>query len=873
MITMTLTYPRNSKKQSAQGMVEFALVLPLLLLIMLGLMELGRMLAFYVAVASAAREGARYGSAAGHPGNYIYYYQDCQGIRDSAQKVGFFAGLEPADITIRYDNGPNQEGYPFGNCPVGGVGPKDIDLGDRVVVTATTSWEPVVNLVPLQPVTLSSVSRRTILKDVIIEGPPPEFVIPEVNFHTSLLGDCVEGECGTKPLHVLLSSPAPPGGVTLEIGTWGSATFGQDYTVAPYNIVYIPYNEMVATIDITVIDDNMFEDSETVYVFMVAAENATIGDIQSASFTIIDDDEIPTVEFLLAYQDVEEGNSSDPENRTVAVQAVLSAAVEPPITAFFSLVSEGTTAQLGTDFEIYATSIVIPSMSLWSSPDDVHIILLRDDLYEEDETIVLEMTGSDKADLGNQLVHTITILNDDAQPEVFFVPAAQSGDESVGEMIVNAQLNAPSGLEVIVPYSVSGTATLGEDFTITPSPVTIPAGEITTPITITVIPDDDNTEGDETVIISMNTPVNATIGTPSQHIATITESPVLPTVWFSQPAQSVVEDNTEVLITAQLSFVSSQTITLPFTVSGSATQGADYTISASPLVIQPGNLTGSIVVNLIDDDIHEGDETIVVTLGTPVNAILGSPSVHTVTIIDNDATPTVSFATSAQTVMEDDGEVPVTVQLNRPSSQNVTVPFTIDPGSTATEGSDYTISPSPVVIPAGSLSADIIVNVIDDSEINEGSETVILVMGEPVNANKGSPSIHTLTIIDNDACPTAGMLQVPIGISSKLSLYISHNSPGARDVTIDEATIYWNNGLGQKLTTIYWGGVKIFDKNMTDSPTLIPSQEPWIPGASREVPAGISLRLFEIQFQKVLGGSKSDYSLHIRFSNTCTINR
>ena len=54
----------KKERQNAQGMVEFALILPILLLVILGIIEFGRLLFFYSSVTSASREAARYGSAA-----------------------------------------------------------------------------------------------------------------------------------------------------------------------------------------------------------------------------------------------------------------------------------------------------------------------------------------------------------------------------------------------------------------------------------------------------------------------------------------------------------------------------------------------------------------------------------------------------------------------------------------------------------------------------------------------------------------------------------------------------------------------------------------------------------------------------------------
>ena len=62
-----LTPPRKSK---AQALVEFAIVLPLLMLLLYGLLEAGRLLFLYSNVVTASRQAARYGSATGQGGNW-----------------------------------------------------------------------------------------------------------------------------------------------------------------------------------------------------------------------------------------------------------------------------------------------------------------------------------------------------------------------------------------------------------------------------------------------------------------------------------------------------------------------------------------------------------------------------------------------------------------------------------------------------------------------------------------------------------------------------------------------------------------------------------------------------------------------------------
>lgn len=65
-MTGLLQRPRRQRRPAAgQALVEFALVLPVFLLLLFGLIDVGRFVYTWNALNQAAREGARYGSVAG----------------------------------------------------------------------------------------------------------------------------------------------------------------------------------------------------------------------------------------------------------------------------------------------------------------------------------------------------------------------------------------------------------------------------------------------------------------------------------------------------------------------------------------------------------------------------------------------------------------------------------------------------------------------------------------------------------------------------------------------------------------------------------------------------------------------------------------
>jgi hypothetical protein len=171
---MIRKHQTKSKNESAQGMVEFALILPILLMIVLGVIEFGRLLFFYSSVTSASREGARYGSAVGNV-NGVPRHSDCVGIRDAALKAGVFAGVEADDISIQYDDGTSVKDA---SCPPTST----INLADRIVVTALTNYTPMVPIIdvffPDDGLDISSVTARTIIKQVGVKGTPAPTATP-----------------------------------------------------------------------------------------------------------------------------------------------------------------------------------------------------------------------------------------------------------------------------------------------------------------------------------------------------------------------------------------------------------------------------------------------------------------------------------------------------------------------------------------------------------------------------------------------------------------------------------------------------------------------------------------------------------------------
>ena len=161
---------RLSGRIAGQGIVEFALVLPILLLLILGIIGLGHLFVSYILTITASREAVRYAAVAGSTASGIQRYRDCDGIRANAIRIGAFAGVAPEDVVVEYDNGPSTA--VFATCPVGGTGPA-LTSGTRVRVRITNQYTPLVPLVQLQPFPMHAQSVRTVIIQIAVGTSAP----------------------------------------------------------------------------------------------------------------------------------------------------------------------------------------------------------------------------------------------------------------------------------------------------------------------------------------------------------------------------------------------------------------------------------------------------------------------------------------------------------------------------------------------------------------------------------------------------------------------------------------------------------------------------------------------------------------------------
>ena len=431
--------------------------------------------------------------------------------------------------------------------------------------------------------------------------------------------------------------------------------------------------------------------------------------------------------------------------------------------------------------------------------------IVDDNTDETDETVIITLSSPSNATLGSDTVHTYTITDDDDQPEISFNVTNSSGSESISSTAITVDLSAASSNDITVNYAVSGSAIgSGTDYTLADGTLTINAGETSATIIITGIIDDLSSEGNETVILTLSAPNNATLGDDKVHTYTINDNDGTPTVSFSEITSNNLESVSSTSIEISIPFASEVDIRVDYTVTGTATgSGTDYTLDDGTLTINAGATTGTITISdIIDDSLDEMDETIIISLSNPANATLGTNVVHTVTIQDNDSPPDIDFDLTSSSGDEANSSKAITVNLSAISSKDVTVDYVVT-GTATGSGTDYALADGTLTISAGSTSGTITIENIADDSLDEENETVIITLSSPSNATLGSDNVHTYTITDNDSAPVIDFNTTSSsGVESVSSAGLTVNLSAASglNVTVDYAVTGTATGSGTDYT-------------------------------------------------------------------------
>jgi uncharacterized delta-60 repeat protein/uncharacterized repeat protein (TIGR01451 family) len=313
----------------------------------------------------------------------------------------------------------------------------------------------------------------------------------------------------------------------------------------------------------------------------------------------------------------------------------------------------------------------------------------------------------------------------------------------------------PGGGTTVTFFTSDGTAVAGTNYIGVTNTLTFPLGETLASALITII-DDLQIDPNRTVNLALTDPQPAGVGGTQlgrQPVATLTILNDDAGVSFSSDTYSRDENASDGAATIGLvrfgntnSLVS---VDFATTTNGTAVIGTNYFPVTNTVVFLPGEVGRSVKVPIINNNLIEGNKTVVMVLSNSIGALLLQPAVAVLTIIDNNRAPgQFLFATNANFVSQGAGNAVITVLRTNGSTGVVTVDYATVSG-TAVAGVDYVFTSNTLAFAEGEISKQIVIPIIQHPLAGPDRSLTIALANPTGGAAILGPSAASLTILDN----------------------------------------------------------------------------------------------------------------------------
>ncbi|BCU13935.1 hypothetical protein MAN88_44990 [Microcystis aeruginosa] len=522
--------------------------------------------------------------------------------------------------------------------------------------------------------------------------------------------------------------------LTVNYSISGTATLNTDYTrTGTNNTVTFAAGSSTATVTVDPTADTIVESDETVILTLAAGTGYTVGTTTPVTGTITNDD--TSVTLAVSPASVTEDGTTN-----LIYTFTRNGVTTNPLTVNYSISG---TATLNTDYTRTGTNNTV-TFAAGSSTATVTVDPTADTIVESDETVALTLATGTGYIIGTTNAVTGTITNDDTSVTLAVSPASVTEDGTTN-LIYTFTRSGVTTNSLTVNYSISGTATNGNDYTLLPTSVTFAAGSSTA--TVTVDPTADTTvESDETVILTLAAGTGYTVGTTTPVTGTITNV-TLPSVTLAVSPSSVTEDGTSNLIYIFMrTGDTTNPLTVNYSIGGTATNGSDYTLLPTSVIFEANSAIATVMVDPTADTTVETDETVILTLAAGTGYTVGTTTPVTGTITNDDTSVTLAVAPASVT---EDGTTNLIYTFTRSgvTTNSLTVNYSIS--GTATNGNDYTSIPTSVTFAANATTATVTVDPTADTTV-ETDETVALTLAAGTGYTIGTPDAVTGTITNDD---------------------------------------------------------------------------------------------------------------------------
>ena len=536
----------------------------------------------------------------------------------------------------------------------------------------------------------------------------------------------------------------------------GTAVNGADYTYLS-GVTQIPAGETEAIVTVTPVDDSSYEGTETVTFRVQSSSHYTLGSSVQDSIVIEDNDTKPVSTITVEVDDgiateTAEGEPTDPAKFIIRRSGGDNS---QPETVRYAVKLKD------KDGNVYRTQTGVTTISAGYSGVRLSYTPFDDSTYDGKESIEFVVTSDPSYKLGEVVSGTATLLDNELPPKSTLnvtvaddIAAETAWYESPNPAVFEITRSGGDNSQAeTVYYTVSGTATNGDDYTYLSGTVTIPAGE--TSAKVAVQPQNDSTyEGTEGVTFSVSSDPSYELGNTTSGTATILDNDPQPlsTIGVGVVSETVTEGEPSRPAQIHVSRTggdNSQAETIYYKMSYLDKDGNVYRVTTGTGDIPAGRAYQTFLFNPPDDSTYDGTEQVIFEVTNRPDYKLGGNTTATITVYDDEQPPSViSVRPFAPDMIE--GRDQGLFWVDRSGGDNSkaeTVYYTVK--GTAQSGEDYRELSGQVTIPAGRSTALVTVNSIDDSEV-ESTENLIFEVTQD-SAYTLSDSVQTeLTLWDDD---------------------------------------------------------------------------------------------------------------------------
>lgn len=494
---------------------------------------------------------------------------------------------------------------------------------------------------------------------------------------------CAEGNTGSSACNatVTLSGSASQT-VTVNVSTVaGSATAPSDFTaLSNQTLTFAVGGPLSQSVPVSIIGDYLIEANETFSMMLSSPTNATLG-TASAPMSISNDDAAGTLSVSSGTIDHSESAGA------ISLVVTRSGGLASGVNVNYAV--QPGTATSPADYTVPAGVNGMLIFAGGETSKSVTLNIIDDTVDEDDEAfafVISSPTGG--ATLGN--ANSARQILDNDNPPTLSVDnggcVVVEGNSDMTPCPFVLRLSAPSAKTVTLESKTATiTASGGSDFVAHDWTLrTIPAGQMSTTVDV-LVNGDTQVELDERFGLDLRNPVNASLIETRAYGDILNDDGVAGAgaLQWAQASYSVDESAGTLTLTVLRSGGSAGAVSIAYATSnGSAQTPDDYTAVSGTLSFADGQSSRTLAITLDNDALDEADENFTVTLSNPTGgATLGSPASATVTIVDDDPTPTVTIHGCAPIVEGDDQlrECLMEVRLSQASGRALSFDYWTEP--------------------------------------------------------------------------------------------------------------------------------------------------------------------------------------------------